>query len=108
MVLYRVREYTDRPEMNVSLPRASEKERVSGGSKRMTVASRRQRASLHTKRYTLDQDMRRREEKTREGKVDGVILSPTGSNGTALSDMKMKPPLRAKGRWFALVGALKH
>jgi hypothetical protein len=52
--------------------------------------------------------MRRREEKTREGKADGVILSPTGSNGTALSDMKMKPPLRAKGRWFALVGALKH
>lgn len=33
VVLYRVREYTDRSEMNVSLPRASEKERVGSGSK---------------------------------------------------------------------------
>jgi hypothetical protein len=64
-------------------------------------------ASLHTNSIPRSRHATTlRENERRKG--DGVILCPTGSNGTALSDMKMKPPLRAKSRWFAVVGALEH
>ena len=93
VVLYRVREYTDRSEMNVCLPRASEKERV-GASKECLP---RRKKPPFTPSVYHDQDMRRREEKTREGEADGVILCATRSYGTALSGMKMKLASASEG-----------